>query len=201
MDAKAALAGAEREEAWAGEVRVNLVRLVALTAFYGHHLLNYFVFSRGEIPAAYHALVTAVAIAWAAGAAVLHAVLSRYWNPPFLKYAAGAGDAALATALLLLAGGPRSPLVVILFLIIFTGPLRLDVRFVWAATVFSLLAYAVVCGHARWVEPEWRVPRSQQVIFAIGLVCAGLLAGQAVRQTRRLARGLSGGAVEAEPRP
>jgi hypothetical protein len=201
MDTKAALAGAEREEAWAGEVRVNLVRLVALTAFYGHHLLNYFVFSRGEMPAEFHALVTAVAIAWAAGAAVLHAVLSRRWNPPFLKYAVGAGDAALATALLLLADGPRSPLVVILFLLIFTAPLRLDVRFVWAATLLSLLAYAVVCGHARWVEPELRVPRSQQAIFAIGLVCAGLLAGQAVRQARRLARGLSGGAVEAEPRP
>jgi hypothetical protein len=32
------------------------------------------------------------------------------------------------------------------------------------------------------------VPRTQQVIFALGLLCAGLVAGQAVRQARRFAR-------------
>ena len=36
-------ADARRLEAWAGEVRVNLIRLVAVLAFYGHHLVNIFV--------------------------------------------------------------------------------------------------------------------------------------------------------------
>jgi hypothetical protein len=33
-------ADARRVEAWAGEVRVNLIRLVAVGVFYGQHLVN-----------------------------------------------------------------------------------------------------------------------------------------------------------------
>lgn len=36
-------AGARRVEAWAGEVRLNLVRLAALTAFYACHLVNVYL--------------------------------------------------------------------------------------------------------------------------------------------------------------
>src|SRR4051812_33964521 len=36
---------ARRLEAWAGEVRVNLVRVAALVAFYGYHLLNVYALS------------------------------------------------------------------------------------------------------------------------------------------------------------
>ena len=34
---------AQRLEGWAGEIRVNLIRLVALVAFYGNHLVNVFL--------------------------------------------------------------------------------------------------------------------------------------------------------------
>lgn len=186
MEPEAEWTAARRIEGWAGEVRVNLIRVAAVAAFYGHHLLNHFL-SEGADPA-YHRAVTGLAVGWAAVALALHVGLSRRWNPPYVKYAALAFDASMATAVLVLSGGPTSSLLVILFLLIATAPLRLQLRAVWAATLFAVLSYAFVCGHARWVKPEWRVPRREQVIFALGLGTAGLLAGQSVRQALRFAR-------------
>src|SRR5579859_2946286 len=42
--------GALRVESWAGEVRVNLIRSIALSAFYGYHLLNVYVLNP-DVPA------------------------------------------------------------------------------------------------------------------------------------------------------
>lgn len=178
---------AQRVEAWAGEVRVNLVRLVAIAAFYAHHLINYYLV-RVELTPEFHVAMTGVAVAWTLTALAVHVGLARMWNPPALKYAAVAWDAVMITALLLLSDGPKSPLLVIYFLLIASGPLRLNLPVVWVATIASIASYAFVCGHARWVRPEWRVPRTQQVITAIGLLCAGVLAGQIVRQARRFAQ-------------
>lgn len=187
---EAAWAAAGRVEAWAGEVRVNLIRLVAIAALYGHHLLNRYAF-RVELPPGYHAGVTAIAGAWTLAALALHVGLSRRWNPPWLKFAALAFDALMITALLVLTDGPRGPFFMLLFLLIATAPLRLDLRLVWAATLLAMLAFGFACGHDRWgrnLPPKDRLPRHQQVIVEVGLACAGLLAGQATRQARRFAR-------------
>jgi len=178
---------AERIEGWAGEVRVNLLRLSAVGLFYGYHLLNYHLLG-AQLPAGFHLRVTGIAVAWAIAGLALHLALGRRWDPPWLKYAAMAGDAFLATTLLALSDGPRSPLLVLLFLLVATSALRLRLRAVWSATLFALASYAFLCGYARWFREELRVERTHQVIFAIGLVCAGLVAGQAVRQARRFAR-------------
>src|SRR5262249_44965405 len=67
---------AQRLEGWAGEVRVNLIRIVALVAFYGYHLLNVYALSddpslRGD----FHLTVTIVVAAWAVAALLLHVLL------------------------------------------------------------------------------------------------------------------------------
>lgn len=187
VDAEKAWEAAERVEAWAGEVRVNFVRLVAIAVFYGHHLIQVYVVKR-VMPARFHLTVSAIAVAWTLAALALHVVLARRWNPPWLKYAAAAWDATMATAVLLVYDGPKSPLLPLLFLLIATAPLRMNLKMVWATTLLAIAAYAFVCGHARWVRPESRVPRPQQVIVALALASAGALAGQAVRQARRFAR-------------
>ncbi len=187
---EAAWGAAQRVEAWAGEVRVNLIRLVAIAAFYAHHLLNRYVL-KVEFPAHYHAAVTSLAVAWTLGALALHSGLSRRWNPPVLRYGAVAFDALMIAALLAISDGPRGPFFLLLFLLIATACLRIDLRLVWTATVLAILAYGFACGHDRWVRKlpdRQRAPRQQQVIVVIGLVSAGLLAGQAVRQARRFAR-------------
>lgn len=187
---EAAWTAAQRVEAWAGETRVNLIRLVAIAAFYAHHLINRHLF-HAELPPGYPGAVTALTVGWTLAALALHSALSRRWNPPALRYAAVAFDALMIAALLAISDGPRGPFFLLLFLLIATACLRLDLRLVWTATALAILAYAFACGHDRWTRrlPEKeRVPRPQQVVVGIGLVAAGLLAGQAVRQARRFAR-------------
>ena len=187
---EAAWIAAQRVEAWAGEVRVNLARLVAIAAFYGHHLLNYYAL-KVKLEPGFHLAVTAITAGWTLSALALHAALSRRWNPPWLRTSALAFDAMMIAAVLLVSDGPRGPFFMLLFLLIGTACLRLDLRLVWTATILAILAYGLACGHDRWIRklPDAaRVPRQQQVIVVIGLACAGLLAGQAVRQSRRFAR-------------
>jgi hypothetical protein len=187
---EAAWTAAQRVEAWAGEVRVNLIRLVAIAAFYGHHLLNRYAL-KVELPPGYHLAVTAITAGWTLAALALHTALSRRWNPPWLRYAAVAFDAMMIASVLLVSDGPRGPFFMLLFLLIGTACLRVDLRLAWTATILAILAYGLACGHDRWVRklPDRdRVPRQQQVIVVIGLACSGLLAGQAIRQARRFAR-------------
>ncbi len=51
---------AEKIEAWAGELRVNLLRLTAIAAFYGHHLLNVYV-QRAAMPPRFHLAASGLA--------------------------------------------------------------------------------------------------------------------------------------------
>src|SRR5947199_10874842 len=68
---------ARRVEAWAGELRVNLIRLIAIVVFYGRHLIEFFLAAADSpVRGRYHLRVTAVVIAWAAMAVVLHVLLS-----------------------------------------------------------------------------------------------------------------------------
>ncbi len=179
--------GAQKVEQWVGEIRVNLIRLVAILAFYAHHLFTFYVL-KDQVAPGVHAVMTGIAFAWAALALCLHAGLSRRWNPVGLKFGAIAGDAVMMTALLLVFGGPKSPFVALYFLLIASAALRLDLAAVWTATIAAVAGYALLCGHAKWIVLDAsRAPRTHQVIFGIALLCAGLIAGQLVRQARRLA--------------
>jgi hypothetical protein len=193
------LAGTRRIERWAGEVRVNLIRLAALITFYGYHLLNVFQNRRDpDLAGPFHLSVTALVMVWSTGVMVLYLALSRRWAPPALKYVVTAWDTVLLTSLLMLAGGPQSPLVILYFLIIAAAPLRLSVRLVYVSTVGAIAAYLFLVGHYAYyvigvdryyASPELRIPRTQQVIFVLGLGAAGILAGQVVRQANRLVQG------------
>jgi hypothetical protein len=179
--------GAQRVEAWVGESRVNVIRLAALVAFTGHHLFNQYIL-RETFPPDYTLSVISIAVVWAVGALALHVALISRWMPPLLHAVMLGFDALMTTCLLLLSDGPKSPLVALLFLLVATAPLRLDLGLVWTATLLALLSYAFVCGHAKWKKPEWQVPRRQQVVVVLALSTAGFLAGQSVRQSQRFAR-------------
>jgi hypothetical protein len=179
-------------------VRVNLVRLAALLALYGYHLFNAFAARDPAVGGAYHLSVTALAMVWSVGAAALYFLLSRRRPPPALMYWATAWDTVLIAALVMLAGGPKSPLVILYFLVVAAAPPRLSLPLVYAATLGSLAAYLFLLGHyafyvvgyARYyASPGLRVPRTQEAVFVLALLAAGVLAGQAVRQARRLAQG------------
>jgi hypothetical protein len=188
-----------RLEEWAGEVRVNLIRLVGIFLFYGRHLVEYLMASPDSpVRGPYHLRVTWLAVAWAAGVVLVRAQLSRRVVPPWLKYATTAWDLFLVTLLCMIAGGPRSPLVLLLFLVIAMSPLRLSLRLVYATTAGAILAYLALLAFYAWGKigyqkyystPELRIPRSEEAIYVLALLVAGLLAGQVVRQARRIAGG------------
>jgi hypothetical protein len=183
---------ARRVEGWAGEVRVNLIRLAALLVFYGYHLVNVYFHEEEGAGGSYHAAVTALVLAWAAEVAALHLALARRWVPPGLKYAATAADLVLVTLVLLAGGDPRTTLAALYFLVIAAAALRLSLPLVYAATLGAMAAYTLFLGYVRfWLDlPEGqRLPRAQQVIFLLALGAGGILAGQMVRQARRLVAG------------
>lgn len=206
-------AGAWRGESWAGEVRVNLVRLAALLVFYAHHLVNV-AHSPDDLRTggAYHLSATALVMIWATGVVVLYRRLAQHWNPPALKYVVTLWDIVLITTLVMLAGTPESPLVILYFLVIAAAPLRLSRALVYLATLGSIAGYLFLLGHYVYVvigaeryyaSPELRIPRAHEGIFVLGLGAAGILAGQVVRQVRRLIRScgmvVGGQSLNAQP--
>jgi hypothetical protein len=89
-------------------------------------------------------------------------------------------------------GDARSMLAVLYFLVIVAAPLRLSLPLVWLATLGAMAGYAFFLGYVRWrleLPSEQRLSRPQQVVFVLALGAAGLLAGQFVRQCRRLVYG------------
>jgi len=188
-----------RIEVWAGEVRVNLIRLAAILVFYGYHLVNVCLLSDDPTVAGqFHVAVSALVLAWSIAVVLLYFCLSRRWMPWQLKYIATGWDILLVTALLAVSATPTSPLVVLYFLIIGAAPLRLSLGLVYAATLGSMGAYIVFVGYYAFFligaeryynDAALRIPRTHEVILVLALGAAGIIAGQIVRQSRRLIAG------------
>jgi hypothetical protein len=186
-------------EAWAGELRVNLIRLVAIALFYGRHLIEWAMAAKNApVRGQYHLTVTLAVIVWSFEAAVLHAWLLRRRYDPWLKYFAVVWDLMMITFLCVVAGGPRTPLLLLYFALIASAPLRMSIGLVYAATASAMLGYLFVLGHYAWYQigfhryyasPELRIPRNQEAITLLAMLVCGLFAGQVVRQMRRLTSG------------
>jgi hypothetical protein len=184
-----------RWQEYAGEARTNVLRIAAIGTFYAIELVNYYGLDIGplQIPAGvdkeFHAVVTWLAIAWTMVSLGTLLFLRLQVFPAALKYATTASDLVLLTTTLMVADGPRSPLLVAYFLVIAASALRFKLSLVWFATLGSVVGYLSLAGYARWFAPErdLSVPRYQQLIFLAALTLAGIILGQVVRQVRALA--------------
>jgi hypothetical protein len=173
-------ADARRLEAWAGEVRVNLIRTLALIVFYANHLFNAYVLDDVTARGKFHTRVSVVVVAWGMAAFTLFVCLSRRWVPPALKYVAVVWD-------------------LLYFLVVASAPLRLSLELVYCATFGSMVCAAAVLWHFVYVtvtpaayysaDSAVRIPKVNQILFLLAVGAAGLLAGQMVRQARRLVQG------------
>jgi hypothetical protein len=186
-----------RVEAWAGEARVNLIRIVAVVAFYLRHLVQ-LRFDPATAGGHYHTVVTAITIAWVVVIAVVHVLLVRRVAAEWIKYAALGADLILVTTIGMAAANPRSSLLALYFVVIATAPLRMSLGLVWTATLGAWAGYAAVLMWFAWHVIGWeryystpglRVPRAEEAAWLLAMGVAGLLAGQVVRQGRRLAGG------------
>jgi hypothetical protein len=174
-----------RWQEYEGEGRANLLRIAGVGVFYGIELLNY---STGAVGRPFHQAVTALALAWAmVGLGVLFC-LGQHIFPASLKFFSTAADVALLTTILMLADGPKSPLVVAYFLLIVLATLRFNLRLIWFASIGSMLGYLVLLGYARWFTARnLRVPPYHQAIFLLALALTGIVLGQVIRRVRRMA--------------
>jgi hypothetical protein len=109
--------------------------------------------------------------------------------PEALKYASTGLDVVLLTLLLMVADGPRSPLVVGFFLIPALATLRFRLRLVWFATIAAMLGYVWLLGWAVRIEGvrNVRVPRYHELIVLTALAMSGIVQGQLIRRVKSMA--------------
>ncbi|MFO0965047.1 MAG: hypothetical protein U0793_05600 [Gemmataceae bacterium] len=183
-----------RWQEFEGEGRANLLRMIGLSAFYGVELINYHGLHIGPIdmPAVvdrpFHLSVTFVTLAWAMlSLGVLYCRRNGIF-PFYLKFISTSCDLLLLTTTLTLADGPRSPLVVVYFLIVALAALRFSLRLIWFATAGAAAGYLFLLGFARWgsapgwPKPDMSLPRYHQVIFLLALILTGVILGQVIRR-------------------
>ena len=181
---------ASRWQEYDGESRANLLRIIAVGAFYVVELIQFYVIAKGsadQLP--FHQKATAIAVAWSMLAlAVMLCLRSRIF-PTGLKYCSTFGDLLLLTAIAALAAGPHSPLVLIYFVIIAVAALRFSLSLIWFSTVGSMICYWSLVGLAdkTWFDPHHAVPPATQLITMLSLAMTGVVAGQVVRRVKGLA--------------
>ena len=202
---------AQRWQAYEAEGRANLLRIIAIGAFYSIHLWSYFsargrlpnfgflqVAEEGAISQRFHVSVTLLAVAWAMLALGILLALQQRIFPRWLPYFSTGCDIVLLTSIICLGSVARSPLVAGYFLILVLATLRLSLPLIWFATGGCALAYLSVLGCAKWpstfgidtivpASVEIRLPRYHQVIVMLAIILAGVMLGQIVRRVRRLA--------------
>ena len=188
-----------RRQEFEGEGRANLLRLIGVAAFYAVELVNYygvdlsFVQMPRVVERPFHLAITLLTVAWAMLCLSVLICRTQRIFPSWLKYISTACDLVLLTSILTLADGPRSPLVVVYFLLIVLASLRFNLRLIWFASGGSIAGYLFLLGFARWgsipgwVKPDMAVPRYHQVIFVLALALTGVVLGQLIRRVRNLA--------------
>ena len=171
-----------RWQEYEGESRANLLRVAGIALFYLIEMLN-----RGNVEPSFHAAVTAVAAAWVMIAWAVFVCLKRRVFPAAMKYLSTGADLLLFTGLLLLADGPRSPLVAGYFFILCLAALRFSVPLVRFATLGAAVSYVVVFRQALWMRPAVAVSRNYEFIVLLSLVLSGTTLGQILRRMRAFA--------------
>lgn len=187
-----------RWQEYAGEVRANLLRIAGVGGFYVIELLNYYGLHLGplDLPASvdleFHQTVTAIVVAWTMMSLATLLCLQLRIFPPWLKYATTLGDVLLLSLTLVIADGPRSPLIVGYFLIIVLAALRIQLPLVWCATMSTMIGYLVIAWraslrHSLDLVPDLSVPGYYQLIVLLALLLTGVVLGQIIRRVRAMA--------------
>lgn len=187
-----------RWQEYEGEAKANLLRIIGIGAFYAIELCNYHGLRLGwlELPKVagvddrFHYAVTALAVSWAMTGLGVFFCLRRQIFPWVLKYVSTAADLVFLTGILMLADGPRSPMVVGYFLVVVLAGLRFNLALVWFATCGAMGGYLFLLGYGRWFaapERNLRVERYQELIFLVAVALSGIVLGQMLRRVRRIA--------------
>ena len=174
--------------AWTRRQPALASRLAALGVFYLVEVVNYYL--RGSVDKTFHERISLLIAAWALLSTVCQQFLdSRRWSIP-ARFVWGTLDSLLLLAVLLVANGAASPLVIGYPLVIAASGLWFRVRFVFFITVLSLLSYGVVVWDFYFWHPQLQAhfdaDVNRHVIFAVALVVLGLVVAYLVQRVRVL---------------
>jgi hypothetical protein len=184
-----------RWQEYEGEARANLLRIVAIGVFYIVQLVSFYASTSHDDTDAFneaqtfHQAATALAVAGSLVSLAILLCLRRRIFPASLKFISTASDIILLTSLASIGSGPKSPLVVVYFLIIAMAGLRFSLRLVWCATICSMLGYLTLVGikDEAWFDPVHFVAPVEQVMTLCSLGLTGIVLGQVIRRVRALA--------------
>jgi hypothetical protein len=177
-----------RWQQYYGEVRVNLLRALAIASFYLVELINFGVLQ--VVSLKFHQAVTAICFAWLLVCVVVFLCLRRGFLPAWLKYVTTVIDLVLLGSIMTVGQGPQSPLVAGLFLVLALAGLRFDLHLIWFTTfaaVFTYLGLAAIGSPDWFAIRDFGVPRSDQLVVITAIGWTGILIGQMVRHARRMA--------------
>jgi hypothetical protein len=184
-----------RWQEYEGEGRTNLLRVLAIAAFYANHLFWYWNLGEpSDADRAFHRQATLLAAAWVFLSLAVLVALQRHYLPAVLKYATTTIDLLLLTALAWLGDGPASVLVNGYFLVIAAAALRFSLPLVWCSTLTAMVCYLALVGakDKTWFDADHATPVVTQLGTLLSLGLTGIVIGQVIRRVRHMAEEFAG---------
>ena len=177
-------------ESYAGEIRVNYIRLVAIALFYGQHVLHALIASSSSFDPTYHLRATMLALTWSMLVIAVYAVSSRQQCPPYLKFLATAYDILMIALTIKLTEGYLGVWNMLYLLPITATALRHSLKLAYFATGLAIATYLCSLGfYLYWhvgAAKYWSDPQTTDLaVIVLSMLTTGLLAGQTIRQARR----------------
>jgi serine/threonine-protein kinase len=182
----------QRAWSWSRREPALALRLAALAGFYAVELINYYGFNPSDTQwRSFHFKISLVLSLWVVSSFILQQFLkSQRWSIP-ARFLWGTLDAALLTAILLIADGAASPLVVGYFLLIAGSGLWFRVRFVWFMTALLLVSYGVLTtDFYMWrheeLQKQFDVGADRHVLFIVAMLVMANIVAYLVDRVRAL---------------
>jgi hypothetical protein len=180
-----------RREAWAADRRSNAIRLAAVGVFVINEFINYHLLKVVDLR--FHVGSLLIAGIWVLSTGLFTILLREHIWPRAISYVIVSTDVLLLTWLLLLADGPKSPLLVLYFLVIALSGTRVDPKVCLYTAGAAALGYGAVLEFTKRQKPEFLVPPYHAVIVALALLLMGVVMAHLVgRALSLLARSREG---------
>jgi eukaryotic-like serine/threonine-protein kinase len=184
----------QRLWSWARRQPALAGRLLAFGVFYGVTLVNYL---GNRIDGEFHLRVALLLATWALASVIFQRALNRQreWFPA--RFVWGTLDAAFLLAVMLLADGAASPLMMAYPLAIVGAGLWFRVRFVTYMTALAVLSYGVLIVDFHYVRPELATrfgpSIDRHVVNVAALLVCGAVVAYLVHRVRTLSNFYGGG--------
>jgi len=182
-----------RWQTYASELRVLLLRVVAVIVLYGCQVMHHLSLDEaGQVAnLSFQRVATGAAVLLIVVSLLVLLLVLKRILPVWLPFATTIVDLLAIASLVGIAGGPMATsLTGAFYLVIAMAGLRFDLRLVWLATLGAMAAYLGTVGVVddSWFDADHAVPVVQQGVALACLGGTGIVVGQIVRLARPLAQ-------------